>query len=264
MRSASVVGVAMLMLCAGCGKKEVPPARTTAQNPVATTSRPAASGPRTGTARVTGKVIFKGRPRPAKKIDMSADAHCVVLSDAVRVDEKFIYAAGEAEGTLTIGNVFVWIKEGLPAGPYAVPEESVILDQRGCRYVPRVLGIMVGQKLQIVNSDPTMHNVHSLAKNGRQFNNGMAKGSPPLVKTFQNPEVLLKIKCDAHPWMSGYAGVVEHPFFAVTGADGGFALENLPAGTYEVAAMHELLNGSVRTVTVGDGESVEIEVVLTK
>jgi plastocyanin len=195
---------------------------------------------------------------------MSADAHCVVLADEVRLDEKFVYAAGETEGTLTIGNVFVWIKQGLPGGPYPVPEQPAVLDQRGCRYIPHVLGIMVGQKLQIVNSDSTMHNVHSLAKNGRQFNNGMAKGAPPLIKTFEAPEVLLKIKCDAHPWMSSYAGVVEHPYFAVTGTDGSFSLENLPAGTYEVAAAHELLKRSVQSVTVADGESVEIEFVLTK
>lgn len=195
---------------------------------------------------------------------MSADAHCAAQPEEAKFDERFVYEAGDVENTLTMGNAFVWIKSGLPTGPYTVPDQPAVLDQRGCRYVPHVLGIMVGQKLEVVNSDPTMHNVHSLAKKSRQFNNGMAKGSPPLSKTFEKPEVLLKIKCDAHPWMNAYIGVVEHPFFAVTAPDGKFSLENLPAGTYEVAAGHEMLKGAVQTVTVTDGESVEIEFVLEK
>jgi hypothetical protein len=108
------------------------------------------------------------------------------------------------------------------------------------------------------NSDETLHNVHALPVDNPSFNEGQPFADMEMTRTFSEPEVMVPFKCDVHPWMSAYAGVVDHPFFAVSGADGRFDLEGLPAGTYTVEAWHEELGSARREVTVADGERAEI------
>ena len=124
-------------------------------------------------------------------------------------------------------------------------------------YRPHVLGLQVGQPLQIINSDATLHNVHSLAKNQPQFNLGMPIPNMRMTKKFNVPEVMVKFKCDVHPWMNAYIGVMAHPFYAVTSADGNFELAELPVGQYTVAAWHEKLGGREEKIEVSEaGPSV--------
>ena len=258
---ALTIGTLALALAAGCGKKEHPPA---ASIPRPVTAEQPATGPSTGTAVIEGTVTFKGEPRRAKKIQMGADPACAAIHKAPVLDEKFVFAATEADGTFTLGNAFVWIKSGLPNATYDVPAEPVVLDQNGCRYIPHVMGIQVGQVLEVRNSDATTHNVHSLAKNSDSFNYGQPRGAPALKKTFTASEVMVKLKCDMHPWMTCYVGVLEHPFHAVTGVDGSFAIEGLPAGTYEIAAWQEILKTKTQSITVGDGKTARIEFVFER
>ena len=114
-----------------------------------------------------------------------------------------------------------------------------MLDQNGCHYRPHVLGVMTGQKLSITNSDPTQHNIHPTPKNNPEWNQTQPNGAPPIEKTFKQAEVLIPVKCNQHPWMKAYIGVLKHPFFAVSAEDGSFTIKGVPAGKYTVAAWHE-------------------------
>jgi hypothetical protein len=115
--------------------------------------------------------------------------------------------------------------------------------------------MQVGQLMLIKNSDDTLHNIHALPNNNDEFNKGQPSGSPEMKKTFTKPDVMVKFKCDVHPWMTAYVGVLEHPFFSVTGADGTFSIKNLPAGEYEIVAWHEKFGEQTAKVKVGDGEA---------
>jgi plastocyanin len=136
-----------------------------------------------------------------------------------------------------------------------VPSTDVTLDQHGCHYVPHVLGLMAGQRLKITNSDPTAHNVHPLPKSNPEWNQSQPSGSNPLEKTFARPEVVIPVKCNQHPWMKAFIGVMRSPLFAVSGEDGKFTIAGVPPGTYTVAALHEKYGEKTMSVTVGTKEA---------
>ena len=205
-----------------------------------------------GTAAVKGSVQFTGEAPSAAKIRMDADPFCQKAHTTDATSEEVIV---NDNGTLRW--VFVHVKSGLSGG-YPAPAEAVTLDQTGCTYRPHVLGMQVGQTIKILNSDETLHNIHALPKKNKQFNIAMPKYVKEKKQTFTEPEVMVPIKCDVHSWMSTYVGVVDNPFFAVTGDDGSFDLTSLPAGTYTIEAWHEKYGTQTQEVTVGDGETSEI------
>jgi plastocyanin len=151
-------------------------------------------------------------------------------------------------------NVFVYIKDGIQ-GSYPAPKDPVMLDQDRCAYLPRVLGVQVGQPLLILNSDDTLHNVHAMPKNSTAFNAGMPMKELKLTKTFGAPEVMVPIKCDVHPWMRAYVGVLPHPFFDVSKEDGSFSIQRVPAGEFTVETWHEKLGTQTATVSLAAGET---------
>jgi plastocyanin len=182
---------------------------------------------------VTGKVSFSGTaPKPAR-IMMNADPVCVKQHKTPVVGEEVV-----VNGNGTLKNVLVYVKEGLGNRKFDPPAQKLEFNQKGCQYSPHVLGLQVGQELDVVNSDPTLHNVHSLSKENPQFNVAQPKQGMRLPKKFDKPEVF-KVKCEVHTWMGAYIGVFSHPYFAVTGEDGSFHLKNLPAGDYTIEAWHE-------------------------
>jgi hypothetical protein len=134
----------------------------------------------------------------------------------------------------------------------------VVLDQKGCRYTPHVLGVQVGQPLEVLNSDPTLHNVHALPTANREFNTGQPLAGMKHTHRFSTREVMVPFKCDVHPWMRAFIGVLDHPYFGVTTADGTFRLEGLPPGTYTVEAWHETLGMQTQSVTIGAKESRDV------
>jgi len=140
----------------------------------------------------------------------------------------------------------------------------VILDQRHCRYAPHVFGIQVGQTLKILNSDPTFHNVHASAQNNKAFNLGMSKVEKVKTRRFDRAEVMIPIRCNVHPWMSAYAGVVDHPFYAVTDTAGRYALKALPAGESVIAAWHEVFGTLVQTVKITEAETKTLDFTFTR
>jgi plastocyanin len=148
-------------------------------------------------------------------------------------------------------NAFVYVKDGLdPSYSFDVPTSPVTLDQKGCRYEPRVFGVRAGQPIEIVNSDATMHNIHALPMTNQEFNLGEPNQGYRMQKTFTVPEVMVRFKCDVHAWMSAYAGVMTHPYFAVSAADGTFSLKGLPPGTYTIEAWHETFGTRSAKVTI--------------
>lgn len=199
---------------------------------------------------VTGTVTFKGKPRTPRPVRMAADAACT--HEQAPVDEKLVLGEGK-DGVYPVSLAFVYVKSGVPVQEYPVPTTPVVVDQKGCTYIPHVVGVQAGQEVQFKNSDNTMHNVHVISEHSPTFNRGMPAGAPHISCKFVKQEIMAKGKCDAHPWMGIYIGVCEHPFFAVTGLDGKFALSGLPDGKYEVEVWQQLLATQSAQVTVANG-----------
>jgi plastocyanin len=203
--------------------------------------------------RLSGGVRFTGRKPPRKTIDMSGDPACVEAHHGKAVDESVLV---NPNGTLA--NVFVYIKSGLEGKEFEAPAATVTVDQRGCWFEPRVLGIQTGQQLEIKNSDPVTHNVHPLPQVNREWNHSQGPGEAPLERKFLRPEVMVRVKCNIHSWMRAFIGVVGHPYFAVSGANGTFEMPNVPPGEYVVEAWHETLGTQEQKVSVGPSGKVEI------
>ena len=200
---------------------------------------------------VTGTVTFDGKAPALKPIAMDADPVCAKKHSAPVPNEMLVLGSGN-----TMGNIMVWVSKGLPAGKtYPAPKTPVTIDQKGCMYVPHVMGIMVGQGYKILNSDGVLHNIHTLPKINTPFNKGMPANLKEASTVFDKPEEVFHIKCDVHPWMSAYMAVFTHPFFSVTGADGKFTISGLDPGTYEITAWHEKLGTKTATVTVGASDT---------
>lgn len=204
-------------------------------------------------ANIDGKVIFEGTAPELRKVDLSADPNCSDLHPDGLISEEVVV---NSNGTLK--NVFVYVKEGLEGKTFSPSIEPVSLDQKGCWYEPHVFGIQVNQPLEIINSDNTLHNVHSLPAKNKEFNLGMPIQGMKLRKSFSKPETMVKFKCDVHPWMASYAGVLEHPFYSVTSGEGTFEIKDLPPGSYVIEAWHEKLGAQTQNVTIGAKETKEV------
>jgi plastocyanin len=200
---------------------------------------------------VTGKVSYTGTAPEPKKIDTSADAACTSKSPNLTTEE---WAVKDGK----VANTFVYVKEGTLADgtkigdwTFEAPKTSVTLDQNGCQYKPHVLGVVVKQDISITNSDPTTHNVHFTPKNNPDWNQSQANGAGALKHKLNTAEVLVPVKCNQHPWMKSYVGVLKHPFFAVSAEDGSFTIKGVPPGKYTVVAWHEGgANGTEKTTEV--------------
>ena len=196
---------------------------------------------------ITGKITYVGRVRRLPLINMGADPNCARKHSRRVPSQQLVLGDGN-----TLANVFVQIKNA-PGNNHPVPSNPVVIDQNGCLYVPRVVGVMAGQPLKFKNSDGILHNVHGLPKVNREFNIGMPPTLTEKQITLNKPEPMFKVKCDVHPWMMGYVGVMSHPYYAVTGEDGRFKIDDVPDGTYEIEAWHEKLPAQTGTATVSGG-----------
>ena len=172
------------------------------------------------------------------------------------MDERQVVGAGNA-----LKNVFVHVTKGPVLGKkHPPPAQPVVLDQKGCRYIPHVFGIMSGQPLEVRNSDGTTHNVHSLPKKNKEFNFAQAKGATKKVNDLKKAESFM-IKCDVHDWMKTWCHVMEHPFYAVTDEKGMFEIKGVEAGDYELTFWHEKLGPQTAEVTLEAGKPAEVATV---
>ena len=264
LRSRFAASLALSLAVAACGggrqeapaKPELAPAAASAPaSPVSPAPPPgavAAAAGATGSSVVSGRALFDGTIPENPKFRMGADATCAKSHPGEMTKDEILVGADRG-----LANVFVWVKAGI-TGSYPVPETPVVLDQKGCLYEPHVFGLQVGQPLELVNSDDTLHNVHALAETNDAFNLGMPKKGMRVTRRFDRPEVMVKVKCDVHGWMASYAGVVSHPYFAVSARDGAFSIRNLPAGSYTLEAWHEKLGTQTLSVTVGEKETKSV------
>ena len=208
------------------------------------------AAPRRGTIR--GHVRLTGVPPENSPLRLRADPMCVKAhGDNPAVQETVV--AGP-DGSLA--NVFVQLRGSFPETP--APATPVAIDQRGCIYSPRMVGIQIGQPLQIRNSDPGLHNVHGVSAGRDGFNVGQPMAG--IVNEFRfKDEGILRLQCDVHTWMIAFVGVVSHPYFAVTDTTGTFELRNVPAGTYTIQAWHELFDMVASGVRVEAGGLADVD-----
>jgi plastocyanin len=239
-------------LLAGCGQKsnEQPPQTRSAPAPAAEPAPPA--GP---TATVSGTIRYDGPAPERKPLKMSADDNCSRQHAGAVLSEDVIVGA---DGGLA--NVFVAVTGGLEGRVFAPPATPVVLDQKGCVYSPHVFGVMAKQTINLLNSDPTLHNVHAIPDKGDgEFNVGMPRQGMEIPKSFEDPGVV-RFKCDVHPWMLSWGVVTTHPFYAVSDAAGRYSIPNLPAGQYTIEAWHEKLGTKTGTLTVNaDGTAPALD-----
>lgn len=234
----------VLLACAvACSGAQAPPAESTSATPTAPPVDSAIA------ATIAGRVVIEGEVPAPEVVRMSGDPVCMRQRGGTIETEYFVVS-----GDRGLENVFVYVKNGLAGRRFAPPAAPVVLDQVGCRYTPHVVGVQVGQPLEVRNSDDTLHNVHVVAAINEEHNVGQPIKGMRHTFTFRQREVAIPLRCDVHGWMEAYVGVVEHPYFAVTAGGGAFALEGLPPGHYEVEAWHEKLGTRSQQVTVAERE----------
>ncbi len=235
-----------LVLLTGCSKKPAEETNAPASappTPASTPIDPATAG------TVSGTVSFTGSAPKMAKIDMSQDPACKGMNMA----ETVVDDSGK------LANVFVYVKDGLGNRTFDVPSAPVEIDQSGCKYHPHVLGVMAGQTIKIVNSDPTTHNIHPTPADNREWNESQPPQAPALEKTFAREEIMLPVKCNQHPWMKMYVNVVKSPFYAVTGPDGKFEIKGLPPGDYTLEFVQEKLGKQDQKVTVAAKDNKTVD-----
>ncbi len=247
-----LLALSIALTLAGCGGGGEQPAATEPADGGAAAPAAAAVDPATA-ATITGKVSFTGQKPTMARIRMDAVPACTQANSAPVFLQEVVVNENN-----TLSNVFVYVKEGL-SGTFPAPAGDVELGQKGCMYTPHVLGLTVGQNIRVKNSDPTNHNVHPLPMQNREWNQSQPPGSADIVQTFARPEVMIPVKCNVHPWMIAYVGVVPHAFYSVTGSDGTFRITGLPPGNYVIEAWHEKFGTFTQNVTVGASESKEVE-----
>jgi plastocyanin len=241
--------LALAALVAGCGGKS--------GNQESEGGQPAAPAAGTKTVdmstvgSISGTVKLDGTAPTYRPINMSADPYCVKANAGHPVlPQEVVTGSGN-----TLANVVVYVKSGAEGYSFPTPSDSVTLDQKDCMYVPHVVALMVGQTLNVVNSDDTTHNIHPTPTDNREWNRSQPPKAPPITDSFARPEVAIPVKCNVHPWMKGYIAVIANPLFAVTGKDGTFEIKNVPPGTYTIEAWQEKYNTMDQTVTVAAKEA---------
>ena len=249
-RSIAVGPAALFLLLAftGCAKKNAEPVASVSQQPATKTAvDPATAG------SITGAIYLDGLAPVQPAINMQSEAACANTSASNPTGRPVV--AG-ANGTLA--NVVVYVTDGLAGYRFTAPQTPVVLDQKGCLYAPRVVALMTNQPLEIHNSDATIHNIHAMPKTNSEWNKAQPAGGAVLKTSFPKPELAIPFMCNVHPWMRAFVFVFDHPYFAVTAADGKFALTNVPPGTYKVEAWQEKFGTQTQVVTVRPHESSDV------
>jgi hypothetical protein len=241
------LGIVLALTAIGCGKDKGGASDQAADQPAPAGQEGGAVAP-AGGGTIAGTVSFTGTPPANPTIDMSEERACQEKHPGGARDPQVVVTNGK------LANVFVFVKSGLPAGrTYPVPSSATVLDQNGCLYEPRNFGVMVGQQIEIKNSDPVLHNIKAVPTKNRGFNISQPSQGMTTRRAFNTEEIGVPLECNVHGWMHASVTVLTHPFFATSGNDGTFTIRGLPAGTYEIEARHEKLGTRTQSVTVPEG-----------
>ncbi len=237
----------LALALAGCNKHAgTTPSADGSGNATTTQSANAQIDPATA-GSVSGTIRFSGHAPTPIVIDMAQDPACSEATKTPNTTQQFVVHDGR------LANVFIYVKDGLGNRIYMPTKTPAVLDQKGCRYIPHVIGAMVGQPVEFRNSDPTMHNIH-IVPPGNQDSSGFDISQGPMAGTqqhvFRNVGSMIPIRCNNHPWMEAFLNVVKNPFFAVSDAEGTFEVRGLPLGTYTLVAVHEKLGTQTQQVSV--------------
>jgi plastocyanin len=241
---ATLAAIALTALAlGGCGEEKPSGAATTGSGKPATTTKATAAGTtsaaattkpaaaaKEGTATIKGVVSFSGKA-PEMKVPAKRKDADVCKSKEVKYNAVLV-----KDGKLK--DVLVRISAGGVPGDWKAPEKHAEIDQVDCMYTPRIQGVVAGQQIDIKNGDQTLHNVHAYKGTESLFNQAQPKGAPPISKESPDEAAVMKLSCDVHPWMRGFVVVTDHPYFAVSGEDGSFKIEKVPAGKYTIEAWH--------------------------
>jgi plastocyanin len=254
LQSAGILTLGCILLgAAGCRKAASPARGTSASTGAAAPAHLTAIDWKTA-GTIEGTIRYQGTPPKPATLDMSQDPVCSMSSGSKQTEQYVVHHGG-------LANVFVWIKSGLEGKQYPVPSQPVVVDQKGCRYIPHVVAAMAGQPVRFDNSDATMHNVHIVptvagnpAVNLSEPPNGSAQ-----PRIFPRPEQMLPVRCNDHPWMEAFLNIAANPFFAVSGKDGHFTIRGVPPGTYTLGADHEKLGTQTQQITVKTGQITHVD-----
>jgi hypothetical protein len=191
--------------------------------------------------RVAGRVLFRGTPPPPAPVVVTKDVP--VCGTEKHVAEDLVVGPGGG-----VRNAVVFL-DGIAAGKPFPADSRPVLDQRGCWFHPHVQVLAAGATLEILNNDGILHNVRTSPGNNPPINMAQPKFRRVMTTSFARPDIV-KVSCDVHVWMTAWLFVAGHPYHAVSGDDGGFALDGVPPGTYTLRVWHETLGTRQQPVTV--------------
>ncbi len=209
---------------------------------------------------ITGKITLKGTPPQEKPINpLKEDATCGKFHTGAVPTTKFYVVGPGGE----LADVIVSL-EGVSGKSKGASAEPAVLDQKTCLYIPQIMAVQTGQKITVKNSDPVMHNVHSqpTAKGNKEDNKVQMPNGADLTFSYDQPEEFVKFKCDVHPWMFAWVSVFDHPYFAVTKADGTFKISDVPAGKYKLKISHRKAGSTTQDIEVKDDAPATVTVAL--
>ncbi len=237
----------VVLALAGCSKHSGP--NLSAAGNTSSSAAPSANAqidPATA-GSVSGTIHFNGKAPTPIVIDMAQDPACSEGSTTPNMTEQYVVQDGR------LANVFVYVQGGLGNRIYMPTKTRVVLDQKGCRYIPHVIGAMGGQPVEFRNSDRTMHNIHIVSP-GSDDRSGFDISQAPMAGTeqhvFRATGLMIPVRCNNHPWMEAFLNVVQNPFFAVSNVDGTYQIQGLPPGTYTLVAVHEKLGTQSQQITI--------------
>ena len=209
---------------------------------------PAPLTPASEAGGVSGVISFTGKAPPRIGLNVSADPGCYQANLPVYTEQVVV-------SHHRLANVYVYVKSGAPNGLVAAGAPPVVLDQRGCSYIPHVVAVQQGGSVEFVNSDATVHNITTVPTQAGNPSANFSEpaNSAPRTETFKTPEVMIPVRCSYHPWMSAFINVAPNPWFDVTGSDGAFHITDLPEGRYTLAAVQEKLGEQDVQITVTRG-----------
>lgn len=248
--------VLMMSACSGgtSSQSAAPAVPTTAAETVAELSPvdPSTAG------SISGRILYEGAVPERKELPMKGNPECSALhATGTALSEEVLVSEGGLQ------NVFVYVKSGLEGRKFATPSTPVVIDNKDCLYVPHVAGVMVGQPVELLNSDPTLHNVRLKSQNQKNWNLGLPFQGMKQTKKFEAVEVMATLKCDVHPWMTGYVGILDHPYYAVSAANGSYSIQGLPPGEYEIEAWHETLGTRSARISVAASSAQTVDLQYT-